>query len=110
MNKIYNNIGNGNFNNNSGIDFSTNKEKQINNKSIDRNKITSLYKVIDRQKFEFGSEKSIANFGKRCKTFKEVSDEIQQIDLLTNFVERLSDRTVINFIDDSNKIIKKVDC
>ena len=38
MNKIYN-IGNGNFNNNSSIDFSTNKEKQINNKSIDRNNL-----------------------------------------------------------------------
>lgn len=30
MNKIYN-IGNGNFNNNSGIDFSTNKNNNITN-------------------------------------------------------------------------------
>lgn len=40
MNKIYN-IGNGDFNNNSGIDFSTNKEI-IKNNNID-NELEELY-------------------------------------------------------------------
>ena len=69
------------------------KEEQINNKSIEHNKIIPLYNKAKNQKHE--CEKN--------------SYEKYQIEQLMNSLENLSDRTVINFIDDSGKIIKKVD-
>lgn len=81
------------------------KEEQINNKSIEHNKIIPLYNKAKNQKHECG--KNNARFDKECE---KNSYEKYQIEQLMNSLEKLSDRTVINFVDDNNKIIKKVDC